>query len=75
MNRRSTTRLFRNSKPVPSCTGQIEFILSEGVPQIERRSNDFPFSQRCVYGVFMDCMYLPVAGSMYVRARNVYTLP
>jgi len=53
MDRGSATRLFRNSKPIPSCTGQIEFILSEGVPQIERRSNDFPFSLRGVFMVYL----------------------
>lgn len=76
MDRGSATRLFRNSKPVPSCTGEIEFILSKGVPQIERRSNDFPFSQRGVYGVFIDCMYLPAAvcpctQRIYVAVKRV----
>jgi len=66
------TRLFRNWEPAPSCIGQIEFILFEGVPQIEQRSNDFPFSLCGVYGVFIGCTCFPAAAVTSMHAMYIY---
>lgn len=61
-------------QPAPSCIGQIEFILFEGVPQIEQRSNDFPFSLRGVYGVFMGRTCLPATRGTLPHATYMYNV-
>jgi len=63
---------FRDCEQIPSCAGQIEFILLDGAPQIERSSNDFPFSLCGVYGVFMERTCLAAAAATSVHATYTH---
>lgn len=50
---------FSQSRNRPAAApAKLSSSFPKVVPQIERRFNDFPFSQRSVYSVFMDCTFL-----------------